>query len=489
MYKDQQLLERAAQLASNGRFESAIPLFTQLVQKYPQQAEIAMQLANALGYTGRWDEAKAMHKVLLDRSRESSGVLVRIARDLEEWRDYNGALTIWRKLAEKGEAFSDEGKFHAVRLLERVNQIPEAVAHWSEWGGNPDVWGNQWLSGRLAARSGDLSAANGCFQKAFDLAQGDFKLKCASELIRNCDRMGEYGEAWKWMQWVSCARREASSKLKGKVSLKPLGGQSMPKVIRDSGKGGGAHRPLIMLVGLPRSGTTLLAHRLREFYQVCLSEEFDYMKQLVQNVAYSGAKVIFPDRIRLNAEVSKHIRQYWQSQRLSAMLQSDDKNLPMIDKNPAMEALLPWVGALFPKVKIIWMERDPRDAWLSSVSMDVPVNPVSCWWQNPQDYGQWCSVMATSRKMLMESMPENQFIKIDYKDMVSDLPSTLKKVGEKFGLQLREREENRLVATSPSYEEVTKPVDSTRTERWQKYRPLMEGDLLAAFDDLPERFS
>ncbi|GAA5494783.1 hypothetical protein Rhal01_00947 [Rubritalea halochordaticola] len=487
VHKDQKTLAKAAKLASAGQFERALPLYNELVQKYPAQAELAMQLAKVLGLTGRWDDANEIHQIMLANSHGADEVKVRMARDLEERGDLRGALSVWRDLSQASMTHRQEGVFHTVRLLERLNEVDEALKLWGTFQMCAGVWGHSWLDGRLLMRRGGHSQAVDRFEKAYLQASGEFKLRCLSELVRANDRLEHYEDAWRWIQVLSEARQAEVDQFKKLPNLQPLGGHELPMLESVNEKDLAKGRQLIMMVGMPRSGTTLLAHQLHQRYELGLSEEYDYMKHLVDNVSFSSSKSRSPEGVKKRGAVSKYIDLYWEAQKQTGAFEGESADVPLLDKNPAMESLLPWVLALFPNVAIIWVERDPRDAWLSSVAMDAPVNPVSCWWQNPVDYGLWCQNLAESRELLEQALPEERFIRVAYRDLVSGNEKVLQRTASLLGLQARDETREAALVTSPSYVEVQQPVQDTRIDRWQKYRPFIKGDQLAAFDSLPEK--
>lgn len=301
-------------------------------------------------------------------------------------------------------------------------------------------------------------------------------------MARVMDQSKDFSAAYQWIQSLIKLRAEDAETFK---RLPPLSDE-LPTLPDLQSSDNNQHRPLIFLTGLPRSGTTLLAHQLSQHYQIDLSEEFDYIKYLVENAAFHPRE-ISPDRLARKLGVKKHVAAYWQAQLESGV--TTNPSIPLLDKNPSMAMLTPWLLALFPKMKILWLERDPRDLWVSSVTLDVPLNGATCWWQSPSDYGKWCQHLAALRDQLEEHLPAEQFIKVDYRDLVSDPDKVMASIEEHFSLTPHlEKTTQAPIVTSPSYQEVINPINTDRLSRWQQYRPFLDAEEQEAFDALPKLY-
>ncbi|BDS08359.1 hypothetical protein NT6N_33990 [Oceaniferula spumae] len=486
--KYQKLLERAAISAQNGRFPQAISSYLVLAKQFPENPEISLQLAHALGLSGQRKAAKKIHLALWKTLDGAPDLLVRIARDLEEWQDYHGALELWSELSTYPSKYQSDARFHQVRLLERTNQEIEAIRRWSSvnWNDN-NTWGRHWLAGRLSQRSGDLGKAREEFEKALALAHGESIAKCTSALARLADQMGDYEDAYKWVMETVSARSDEAEHMKLAFPMSQEAVE-LPAITEVNSMRASGERPVIFLTGMPRSGTTLLAHKLADRFSVDLSEEFDYIKQLVDNSAFQKSPMT-PDKLVGKPSNKKYIAAYWRAQHESGLTDQLNGHTPLLDKNPSLALLAPWLLALFPNLKILWVERDPRDLWISSVMLDAPVNGATCMWQNPEDYGKWCAQQAELRERLNSLLPPEQFIKVDYQSLVSQPDSVLTDIAQRFSLEPNEsRATASHLVTSPSYEEVVKPIAKNRVERWKNYRLLLSDVERKAFDQLPELY-
>jgi tetratricopeptide (TPR) repeat protein len=117
----------------------------------------------------------------------------------------------------------------------------------------------------------------------------------------------------------------------------------------------------VFLLGFPRSGTTLLEVILDGHPQVASLEEHElltdgvrrFMREPLNLEPLWGA-----DQNQLNALRTD----YWQSVRRTG---TDVAGKVFIDKNPLNTLKLPLIARMFPRAKILFARRDPRDVVLS----------------------------------------------------------------------------------------------------------------------------
>jgi len=125
--------------------------------------------------------------------------------------------------------------------------------------------------------------------------------------------------------------------------------------------GQAGEREHVFLLGFPRSGTTLAESLLGAHPDVVTLEERGTMNAAIRafQVAPEGLK-------RLEAASSRELQgyrdDYW---RQVAGFGADPKGKIFIDKNPFGTLRLPLIWKLFPRAKIIFALRDPRDVVFS----------------------------------------------------------------------------------------------------------------------------
>jgi hypothetical protein len=146
----------------------------------------------------------------------------------------------------------------------------------------------------------------------------------------------------------------------------------------------------------------------------------------------------------------------------------------LIDKNPALNVLVPAVLRIFPEVKFLVALRDPRDVCLSCFMQYLPLNPVSSAYLTLEGtIRQYASVMGLWQALLPRI--KNPWLEVRYEEMVADLEATARRVLAFLGIEwdetvLRFHEHARQKPVgSPSYAEVARPLYRGAVGRWRHY--------------------
>ena len=130
-------------------------------------------------------------------------------------------------------------------------------------------------------------------------------------------------------------------------------------------------REHVFLVGFPRSGTTLLENVLASHPDVCTLEERDTFGPLTHSFLIDDA-----GRDQLaglsDAELGPHRAIYWD--RVRNRYGAEVQGKVFVDKYPLSSLKLPMVAKLFPKAKILFAVRDPRDVVLSCFRRNFAMN-------------------------------------------------------------------------------------------------------------------
>jgi hypothetical protein len=154
----------------------------------------------------------------------------------------------------------------------------------------------------------------------------------------------------------------------------------------------------------------------------------------------------------------------------------------LVDKNPALNVLLPAVARLFPEGRFLVALRDPRDVCLSCFMQPLTLNPVSSAYLTLSGtVVQYASVMGFWR-FLRPILPQ-RWLEVRYEEVVADLERECRRVLEFLGVGwdssvLRFHEHARTQPVrSPSYADVVKPVYRGALGRWRNYQSYLEPHL------------
>ncbi|HEY3815152.1 MAG TPA: sulfotransferase [Caulobacteraceae bacterium] len=129
----------------------------------------------------------------------------------------------------------------------------------------------------------------------------------------------------------------------------------------------------VFLIGFPRSGTTLLEQALAGHPQVATLEEWPTLTQASAGL-YDDARAIDALPQMTGQDLKARRRKYWDVVRGAGL---EVKDRVFVDKQPGGTLHLPLIRRLFPRAKIVFALRDPRDVVLSCLRHGFQMNALT----------------------------------------------------------------------------------------------------------------
>jgi tetratricopeptide (TPR) repeat protein len=249
---------------------------------------------------------------------------------------------------------------------------------------------------------------------------------------------------------------------------------------RVGGFGVESQRP-VFVVGLPRSGTTLIESILASHPQVFGAGELPD----IANLFHSLPKITGIDAKRLehelplNQETVERMAHYY----LGRLERLDGQSQRIIDKMPGNGVFLGLIATLLPKAKIIYVRRDLRDTALSCwmATFNNLVWACDKKWLGSY-FGNYLRVM----EHWQEALPI-PILNVDYEKVVEDTEVQARRMIDWIDLKwdsqcLAFHEQERSVKTA-SWRQIREPIHSRSVERWRNYEEYL-ADL---FEELPKQ--
>jgi tetratricopeptide (TPR) repeat protein len=243
-------------------------------------------------------------------------------------------------------------------------------------------------------------------------------------------------------------------------------------------------RRIALLCGHPRSGTTLLEQVLDAHSDIISAEETKLMHDeaylpLIRDLP-EGTDILPAFDAASPAVIARSRNNYFRCANLLLGRPIGDRLL--LDKNPALNLLIPLVVRVFPEAKFLIALRDPRDVVMSCFMQALPLTPVSSTYLNlATTVKQYANVMGFW--LAMRPRMGDQWKEVRYEEMVNDLPSiassTLKFLGvsyEENVLKFYEHARTKRVL-SPSHADVKKPLYRSAIGRWRNYQKYLDPHL------------
>jgi tetratricopeptide (TPR) repeat protein len=239
---------------------------------------------------------------------------------------------------------------------------------------------------------------------------------------------------------------------------------------RMAGQGAASSRPIFVL-GMPRSGTTLVEQILASHPNIHGAGELNHIQNLVGRLGDFPASItaIAPAQLApLGDAYLKAIAPLGQGQR------------HVVDKMPANFLYAGLIRLILPEARIIHCRRDPVDTCLSCYSKLFSKEQLFSYDQTElgRFHRDYQKLAAHWRAVL----PATHFLDVDYEAVVADLESEARRMLDFLGLPwdpaCREFHRTDRPVRTASVNQVRKPVYRSSAGRWrqhaQKLRPLLD---------------
>jgi tetratricopeptide (TPR) repeat protein len=246
----------------------------------------------------------------------------------------------------------------------------------------------------------------------------------------------------------------------------------------------------VFILGMPRSGTSLIEQILSSHPDIFGAGELKIMTSVLENIS------VGPTRLRMNdvqaafvyednASYETRGRRYLEL--LSRLAPQPYKRI--VDKMPGNFNFVGLIHLILPKAKIIHSQRDPVETCLSCYRIHFAEGQQ--WSYNLRELGRYYRrywhLMLHWREVLPGVMYE-----IKYEDNVEDVEGSARALIAHLGLPwtdncLRFYETERPVKTA-SASQVRKPIYNTSINRWRKYERYLE-PLLEELGDIPAQYN
>jgi len=227
----------------------------------------------------------------------------------------------------------------------------------------------------------------------------------------------------------------------------------------------------IFFVGFPRSGTTLMEQVLKAHPKLITTDELSPLSVIIGEIHSSVGS--YPQGIELLTEddIVRFRHMYLQICREN--LGELNERL-VVDKLPLNIIHLGLAKLLFPEAKIIVALRDPRDACLSCFMQKFDVNVAMANFLNIKDtaltYEAVMNLWLHYRDIFQDS-----WLEYHYENLTENFTEIVTGVLDFIGVgwheninDYREAAKKRTI-TTPSYRDVTAPINNKAIARWRRY--------------------
>ncbi len=474
--------ELAEVLSSQGKLDEAQTYLERAVTLRPDFAQAQHALASLLRSQGKLDAARARFETvsaLMPRSAEAhnnvANMLTALGRFDEAAQRYEQALAVRPDFAE---AHNNLGNIFRIQ-----GHVPQAMAQYDRAIAlQPDY--TEPYFGRSALKTfrpgdADLAALEAVAAKS-DHLPGRKMLNINFALAKALDDVGQYDRAFEHLlQGNAIKHREAVYDEAGEKQTFRLVREVFDSKLLERFAGAGDPSPApIFILGMPRSGSTLVEQILASHPQVQAAGELPNLSQVAAGVIdTTGRPVPYPNYIpALQAADFRRLGHAY----LAGLPKPQAGKIRITDKMPNNFLYVGLIHLILPNARIVHTMRNPVDTCLSCFSrlftsgqtFSYDLGELGRYWR------QYSDLMDHWRTVL----PPGAILDVRYEDVVGNLEEQARRLVDFCGLPwdascLSFHKTKRPIATASDMQ-ARQPLYRSSVERWRHYEPHL-GPLLA----------
>ncbi len=510
-------------LRDMGHLSDAEATYRQALALKPDAPSVLNNLALALKDAERFDEASALltRSLSLDPNNVKTLTYLALVR-LEQKRIPDAEAAAQRALTLAGD---DPEALNAMGLVrfEQQNSDEALVFHRRAVALKPDLADAYNNIGNILKEDGQLTASREAYERAIELdpkeiayfvnlsdakkfVEGDAHLATMEDLARNpeilsstalsrlnfalskaYDDLGRYDDAFCCMRAGNALKRERIDyDESGMLGLFDRVRATFDRRLLGARADTGYRSSLpVFVVGMPRSGTTLVEQILASHPAVCGAGELLDLNQRIDGMRDADGNAFrYPEGTpALTATQLRELGRLY--------VEGLDHRAPsaerITDKMPANFLFLGLIHLALPTAHIIHVLRDPRDTCLSCFSKLFTAEQDFTY--DLGELGRYYRKYAELTAHWRDVLPEGRVLEIRYEDVIADLEASARRIVDHCGLDWHPNcvafhEAQRPVRTA-SASQVRRPIYRTSEGRWRAYQDHL-GPLLAALGDLAE---
>jgi tetratricopeptide (TPR) repeat protein len=363
------------------------------------------------------------------------------------------------------------------RLAEAEVALLETLRCWPDYGDAAVILANLRRQTAATNHLGFLQERLGRLPKdSTDMRAGLARAKFESAIFKVLDDLGRHDEAWPALERSNALMHsflpyDADSEVAVTNALIEIAATAR------GGKAGSTtfDGPMpIFIVGMPRSGSTLLDHMLSAHSAVTSAGEInDFQRQLhwVADVAPRGNQSLLTiiertGQLDFDELGARYLMQtQWRAQ----------GRRYFIDKLPINVRMVPFIRRALPQAPILHLARDPMDVCYSNLKIMFGSASPYCYDMQAVGhyYGQYARLTNHWRKALPGAM-----LDIPYASLVRDPEATMRRILGHCGLEIEgaclRPELNTSPVATPSSAQVRESIHTRGIAQWRHYAKQLE---------------
>jgi tetratricopeptide (TPR) repeat protein len=463
--------------AEAGQISKAIPLVEAAVERGPEAEHLA-QLAKLLILSRRDGSAADAARAAMKLSPSDGLTLDTIGCVLARLGDHEASIAPF-STAVAAEPDNLEYRYNLAAAKGFVGQVDEAHANYemilAQDSGNARVHYALAILARQTAQANHVPRLEAALAEARKPADA---LRIQYALAKELEDIGDAAEAFRHLSAANAAHKRTigydfaqDAAIFDAIEAR-FGNGATPLA---SGTGNADAAP-IFVVGMPRTGTTLVDRILSSHREVESAGELQAMPLAVKQLAGTPSRlVIDPDTIAASGDVDPTaIGDAY----LARAGHHRTKDVPRFtDKLPANFLYVGHIARALPNARIVCLRRNPMDTiWSNYKNLFASQSAYYAYSYDLMDtahyYARFDRLMA-----LWESLWPGRVLQLSYEDLVADQEKQTRRLLDHCGLVWDDAclsfHENKAAVATPSAAQVRRPLNADSVGKWRAYEDAL----------------
>ena len=224
---------------------------------------------------------------------------------------------------------------------------------------------------------------------------------------------------------------------------------------------------IIFILGMPRSGTTLVEQILSSHKKVYGAGELSFLEFAIKNKLLENNKFIYDKIDEINFEKLSSI----QNDYIKGIKSFDHSEKIITDKAPLNFRWIGFIKMIFPHSKIVHCTRDPMDICFSNFKNSFSSKTVGFSY-NLDKLGNYYNLYKDLMIFWKERLKNNIF-ELSYEELIKNQKETTKKLIDFCDLEWDENclspHKNKKIVSTASLAQVRSPVYKSSVKKWENY--------------------
>ncbi len=463
-----------------GNFSEVAKMLLHILAMYPDHVPTLNALASVQVNLARYDLSVPLYRQLVRLNPTQKDLYSNMGYALVELDEYDeGLLCLKRAIKETDAAFAHYALGNAYSRLgkEELSAKHLKIAHDKE--PNNILFLERSLASGSKIKSEDDPLVRRLLDMSLniDMIARENQSRVYSSLCTAYNSLGMYEKAFDYAIKAAKAKQFELRVVRHAPppTTKSVKNFFTKELLEELAPKGHKSDQMVFILGMPRSGTTLLEQILDAHPECCGMGEEDSLIHGAFDYAYidppEGTTAPFP--FRSNIDRGEYVHPISLGEKHCEYL--DKKGITakrVINKAIGNVLLAGYFHLIFPNAKFIHIKRNAMDSCVSTFQMNFR-GFAQQYSYNLKELAQQYRDIENLVDYWKEVMPEGKILSINYEDIVDDLEGSARKAINHIGLEWDKNclnfYKNKGVVRTASLEQVRKPIYKNSIGKWKRY--------------------